>query len=100
VGSRTTGAFGISEEVELEAGDALLLPTASVTCCAATSAERHRNRHSVRNVILGKTTVGAKADTEMMWGTAGVRRCGLGLTPPALRAVSVRGYNGQGAPTP
>ena len=31
---------GISQEIELEAGDALLLPTATVTCCAATSAER------------------------------------------------------------
>jgi hypothetical protein len=29
-----------SEEIELEAGDALLLPAATVTCCAAASAER------------------------------------------------------------
>jgi hypothetical protein len=31
---------GVSEETELEAGDALLLPMATVTCCAATSTER------------------------------------------------------------
>jgi AraC family transcriptional regulator, activator of mtrCDE len=58
----------VSEEVELEAGDARLLPTATVTCCGHIGGAPAAIATEFRNAIPRKTTAGTKADTGIVCG--------------------------------
>ena len=91
-----TACAGISEEIELEAGDAPASPRRQLRVRSHINGAPIEIATEFRNAILRKTNVGAKADTEMT-GRLMLDAVVSGRLPHSAKSP-VRIYDDQGLP--